>query len=146
MSTGQVLLTLGSLVLLGIIVLNIHQMYASSVETTVDMQMAADAVNFGQDLSEEVQSYMYEKYDQLDTDFAHLDDPTDPNARRSDTSQVGQIFHATVNLIDKADLLPDMAGNQPGKVAEIRVYEEVDDTLQFKAELITSVIDCSICK
>ncbi|WP_234570941.1 hypothetical protein [Rhodohalobacter sp. 614A] len=140
MSTGQVFLTLASLVLLGYIVLNIHRMYAGSVESTVDMQMTSDAVNFGRDLSEEIQSYAY-KYSQLDADFADLDDPTDPNARRSDTSQVGQIFHATVNLLDKADLLPDMAGNQPGKIAEIRVYEEVDDTLQFKAELVTSVID-----
>ena len=140
MSTGQVLLTLASLVLLGYIVLNIQQMYAGSVETTVDMQMTADAVNFGRDLSEEIQSYMY-KFGQLDARFGNLDDVTDPSKRRSDTSQVGQIFHATVNLIDRVDLLPDMAGNQPGKIAEIRVYEEVDDTLQFKAELVTSVID-----
>lgn len=140
MSTGQVLLTLASLVLLGYIVLNIHQMYAGSVETTVDMQMTADAVNFGRDLSEEIQSYIY-KYGQLDADFGNLDDPTDPNERRSDTSQVGQIFHATVDLQDKADLWSDMAGPQQGKLATIRVYEEVDDTLQFKAELITSVVN-----
>lgn len=136
MSTGQVFLTLGSLVLLGIIVLNIHRMYASSVETTVDMQMTADAVNLGRDLSEEVQSYMY-NYGQLDARFGNLDDPMDPNGRRTDTSQVGQIFHATVALSNEMVL----EHGQNGRLATIRVFEEVDDTLQFKAEFVTSVVN-----
>lgn len=136
MSTGQVFLTLASLVLLGYIVLNINQMYAGSVETTVDMQMTADAVNLGRDLSEEVQSYIY-NYGQLDAQFGNLDDPTDPNGRRSDTSQVGQIFHATVDLSNEMVL----AHGQNGRLATIRVFEEVDDSLRFKAEFVTSVVN-----
>jgi hypothetical protein len=134
MSTGQVFLTLASLVLLGIISLNIHQMYVSSVETTVDMQMTSDAVNFGRDLSEEVQSYSY-KYSQLDAQLGGLDDETDPGSRRSDTSQVGRIFHATIELSSEIEL--DLGQN--GRWATIRVYEEQDDTLEFKAEFVTAV-------
>lgn len=136
MSTGQVFLTLGSLVLLGIIAFNIQQMYVSSVETTVDMQMTSDAVNFGRDLSEEVQSYMY-KYDQLAADFGGLDDETDPNSRRSDTSQVGRIFHATVELSNEMVL----EHGQSGRLATVTVYEEIDDALEMKAEFVTSVIN-----
>lgn len=136
MSTGQVFLTLGSLVLLGIIAFNIQQMYISSVETTVDMQMTSDAVNFGRDLSEEVQSYMY-NYAQLEARFGNMDDITDPNQRRSDTSQVGQIFHATVDLTNEMVL----EHGQSGRLATITVYEEVDNSLQMKAEFVTSVIN-----
>lgn len=136
MSTGQVFLTLGSLVLLGIIAFNIQQMYVSSVETTVDMQMTSDAVNFGRDLSEEIQSYMY-KYGQLVAHFGDMDDANDPSKRRSDTSQVGQVFHATVDLSDEMVL----EHGQNGRIATIRVFEEVDDSIQFKAEFATSVLD-----
>lgn len=136
MSTGQVMLTLASLILLGYIALNIQRMYVSAVETTVESQMTADAVNFGRDLSEEVQSYMY-KYSQLDTDFGDMNDIYDPGERRSDTSQVGQIFHATVEL--SSEML--LNHGQNGRLATIRVYEELDDTLQFKAELVTSVVN-----
>lgn len=136
MSTGQIFLTLASLVLLGYIAFNIQRMYLSSVETTVDMQMTSDAVNFGHDLSEEVQSYMY-KYAQLDAQFGNLDDAANPSRRRSDTSQVGQIFHATVKLSNEMLL----AHGQSGRLATIRVFEEVADTLQFKAEFATSVVN-----
>lgn len=136
MSTGQVFLTLASLVLLGYIAMNIQQMYVQSVETTVDMQMTSDAVNFGRDLSEEIQSYMY-NYSQLDSRFGNLDDVTDPNQRRSDTSQVGQIFHATVQLSNEMVL----EHGQNGRLATIRVFEEVDDSIKFKAEFVTSVLN-----
>lgn len=134
MSTGQVFLTLASLVLLGIISFNIQQMYLSSVETTVDMQMTNDAVNFGRDLSEEVQSYAF-KYGQLDAQLGGLDDETDPSSRRSDTSQVGRIFHATIELSSEIEL----DHGQNGRWATIRVYEELEDSLEFKAELVTAV-------
>lgn len=136
MSTGQVMLTLASLVLLGYIALNIQRMYVSAVETTVESQMTADAVNFGRDLSEEVQSYMY-KYSQLDSELGGLDDETDPNSRRSDTSQVGQIFHATIDLSSEQVL----NHGQSGRIATITVYEEIDGSLEMKAELVTSVVN-----
>lgn len=134
MSTGQVFLTLASLVLLGYITLNIQQMYVSSVDTTVETQMTQDAINFARDLSEEVQSYSY-KYGQLVSTFGDLDDPTNPNKRRSDTSQVGQIFHATVELSNEQVL----AHGQSGRMATITVYEEIGNELQMKTELVTAV-------
>lgn len=134
MSTGQVLLTLASLVLLGLISLNIHRMYVSSVETTVDMQMTSDAVNLGRDISEEIQSYAY-KYSQLDAQFGDFDDVNDPNKRRSDTSQVGEIFHATIELSPEKIL----EHNQVGRVATIVVYEELNDSLQMKAKFVTAI-------
>lgn len=136
MSTGQVFLTLASLVLLGYIAFNIQQMYVSSVETTVEMQMTSDAVNLGRDLSEEIQSYMY-KYDQLETQFGDMDDVTDPGERRSDTSQIGQIFHATVELSGEMVL----EHGQNGRLATITVYEEVDNDYVMKSEFVTSVVN-----
>jgi len=134
MSTGQVFVTFASLVLVGYIALNIQRMYVSSVEETVDTQMTHDAVNFGRDLSEEVQSYAY-KYGQIVDAFGDMDDITDPNERISDTSQVGRIFHATVELSNEQVL----EHGQSGRTATIRVYEEVDNSLNFKAELVTAV-------
>lgn len=134
MSTGQVFLTLASLVLLGYISLNIQRMYVSSVETTVDMQMTNDAVNFGRDLSEEVQSYAY-KYGQLDAQLGGLDDVTNSSSRRSDTSQVGEVFHATIELSSETSL----DHGQTGRWATIKVYEELEDSLEFKAEFVTAV-------
>lgn len=134
MSTGQVLLTLASLILLGLITLNIHRMYVSSVETTVDMQMTSDAVNFGRDLSEEVQSYAH-KYSQLNAQFGNYDDVNDPNKRRSDTSQVGEIFHATIELSSETVL----EHGQIGRMATITVYEELNDSLQLKSKYVTAV-------
>lgn len=136
MSTGQVFLTIASLVLLGIISLNIHQMYVNSVEATVDMQVTSDAVNFGRDLSEEVQSYSY-KYSQIDAQLGGLDDETDPNSRRTDTSQVGRIFHATIDLSSEQEL----DHGQQGRWATIRIYEELEDSLDFKAEMVTGVVN-----
>ncbi|MDR9367062.1 MAG: hypothetical protein RI575_17135 [Balneolaceae bacterium] len=134
MSTGQVFLTLASLVLLGIISFNIQRMYVSSVESTVEMQMVSDAVDFGRDLSEEVQYYGYH-YGQLESEFGGLDDVTSPSSRRSDTSQVGQIFHATVELSGEIEL----AHGQNGRWATITVYEEVGSSYEMKAEFVTAV-------
>jgi hypothetical protein len=55
MSTGQIFLTLSSLVLLAIISLNIREMYVQSVNNTVDAQVTNDAINFGRDISEQLQ-------------------------------------------------------------------------------------------
>lgn len=134
MSTGQVLLTLGSLVLLGYISFNIQRMYVSSVENTVDNQMTNDAINLGRDLSEELQSYVY-KYSKLTTDFGDMDDPYNPNKRRTDTSQVGEVFHATVELSNEVVL----EHGKTGRLATISVYQEFEDSLQRKLQFVTAV-------
>ena len=134
MSTGQVLLTLAALVLLGYISFNIHRMYVSSVESTVDSQMTNDAINFGRDLSEELQSYAY-KYSQLTSDFGNMDDPYNPNQRRTDTSQVGEVFHATVELSNEVIL----EHGKTGRFATISVYQEFPDSMQKKVGFVTAI-------
>ena len=134
MSTGQIFLTLASLVLLGIIAMNIQQMYVQSVNRTVDNQMTNDAINFGRDISEELQSYSF-RYDSLDAHFGDLDDETDPDRRLSHVSTVGEQFYATVDLSNEQTL----AHGQTGRMATIRVFEEMTDSLQLKARYVTAV-------
>jgi hypothetical protein len=119
---------------MGIISMNIYQMYGQSVTNTVDAQMTSDAINFGRDISEELQSYSF-RYDSLDAHFGRFDDVTDPDKRLSHVSTIGEQFYATVDLSGEQTL----AHGQTGRMATIRVYEEMTDSLKLKAEYVTAV-------
>jgi hypothetical protein len=134
MSTGQIFLTLAALVLLAIISLNIRQMYVQSVNNTVDAQMTGDAINFGRDISEQLQSYSL-RYDSLDAHFGDMDDETDPDRRLSHVSTVGEQFYATVELSSEQTL----AHGQTGRLATIRIFEEMPDNLEMKARYVTAI-------
>lgn len=138
MSTGQVLLTLAAIVLLSYISLNIQQMYVQSVGSTVDSQYTSDALNFGRDISERVQSFAF-KYDQLMNEFGGLNDVTDPDSRIEFTSQVGESFFATVDISDEGELIH----NQNGRTATIRVYiyNDSSDQYQLQAEYVTAITE-----
>jgi hypothetical protein len=138
MSTGQVLLTLASIVLLSYITLNMQQMYVQATHSTVESQHTSDALNFGRDISDRIQSFAF-NYDQLMTEFGGLDDITDPNSRLEFTSQVGEIFYATVEISDEMELIH----NQTGRKAIIKVYEyrESSDEYRQQAEYVTAVTE-----
>ncbi len=136
MSTGQVLLTLAAIVLLAYISLNIQQMYVQSVHNTVDSQYTSDALNFGRDLSERLQSYAC-NYDRLMNDFGGLEDVTDPASRPEHTTQAGEVFFATIHLSDENELIH----GQNGRTAIIRVYEEEREDIVLKAENATAIVE-----
>jgi hypothetical protein len=138
MSTGQVLLTLAAVVLLAYISLNIQRMYVQSVNNTIDSQYTSDALNFGRDLSDRIQSYAF-NYDQLMNDFEGLDDVTDSNSRLEFTTQIGEIFFATVSISDETELIHE----QTGRKATIRVYEyhEPSNEYRLQAEYVTAIAE-----
>lgn len=137
MSTGQTLLALAAIVLLSIISLNIGSMHVEAVETTVENQEISDAMNFGEDLIEELQSYAY-NYGQLDSRFGDLDDVTDQDKRRQYTSQIGKVYFATVELSSEETILH----GQTGRRATVQIYEETEsgDDYVMLTEFRTAIL------
>ena len=136
MSTGQVLLSLGAIVLLAIVTIGVQQLFVQSVQETVGSQKTADAVNYGRDLSERLYSYAF-RYDQLEQDWGNLDEVTDPNRRLEFESQIGEIYYATVELSQEQEL----AHGQQGKKATITIYEEVNGNYELKSKYVVSITD-----
>jgi hypothetical protein len=134
MSTGQIFLTLAAIVLLAVVSMNIRQMYVQSVGNTVDAQMTGDAINFGRDISEQLQSYSL-RYDSLDAHFGDMDDATNPDKRISHTSTVGEQFYATVELSGEQTL----AHGQTGRLATVRIFEQMPDSIRLKARYVTAI-------
>lgn len=137
MSTGQTLLTLLAIVLLGIISLSIMQMHHRAVKTTVGTQEDSDAINYGRDIVEDLQSYAY-KYSQLVTDYGDLDDVNDSNKRLSRISQVGIVYYSTVELSEEKSILH----GQVGRTASVKVYEnaEAGNGYEMIAEFKTAIL------
>lgn len=137
MSTGQTLLALAAIVLLSIISLNIGSMHVEAVETTVENQETSDAMNIGGDIIEELQSYSY-NYDKLDSRFGGLNDVTDESKRRQYTSQIGEVYYATVALSSEQTILH----GQMGRRATVKIYEESESGAEYNmlAEFRTAVL------
>lgn len=137
MSTGQTLLTLAAIVLLSLISLNIGQMHVKAVEATVDGQETNDAMNIGVDIIEELQSYSY-NYDELESRFGDMDDVTDEDKRRRYTSQIGEVYYATVELSSEETILH----GQTGRRATVNIYEESEtgDEYDKLVELRTAIL------
>lgn len=140
MSTGQTLLTLLAIVLLAVISLNIRQMYLQSVETTVETQEDSDAINYGRDIVEDLQSYAY-NYWRLVPDYGSLDDVNDKNRRLKRISQVGKTYYSTVELSDEKSILH----GQAGRTASVKVYErtEAGDGFRMIVEYKTAILPIS---
>lgn len=112
-------------------------MYVQSVETTIDTQEEADAINYGRDIVEDLQSYAY-KYSQLVADYGNLDDVSDENSRLTRTSQVGKVYYSTVELSDEISILH----GQSGRTASVKVYEnaEAGNGFEIIAEFRTAIL------
>lgn len=143
MSTGQVFLTLGALVLLAIVSIGIQQLFVQSVQETVGSQKSADAVNYGRDLSEEVYSYAF-RFDNIpDLELALTNEydgyQTAENGRKF-KSQIGELYSATYEILTKNNV----AHGQNGVEVKITVYEENNNgDFDFQAEYITLVTPIS---
>lgn len=134
MATGQTLLALASIVLLSIITMSIRSMYVQSVHTTVESQEMADALNFGRDIADELQSFAY-RYSELDATFGDLNDVTDVDSRWEFESQIGKKYYATVDLSTEQPL----KHGQLGRMATIIIYEEDNGDYEMIAEYATAI-------
>lgn len=134
MATGQTLLALASIVLLSIITMSIRQMYVQSVNTTVESQEMADALNFGRDIADELQSFAY-RYDDLNERFGDLNDVTNEDSRWEFESQIDKKYYATVDL----SLEQPLKHGQTGRMATIIIYEEENGDYKMIAEYATAI-------
>lgn len=135
MAAGQTILTLSAIVLLYIISMNIRQIYVRSTENTVDSQIEVNALNFGRDLSERIQSYTF-NYDQLVNDYYGLDDVTVPSSRISHTTSTGETLYATFDISDHEPLIH----GQNGRTVTITIFIKENNQYRRKAEYTTIVL------
>lgn len=112
-------------------------MHVQSVEATIDTQEDSDAINYGRDIIEDLQSYAY-KYGQLVTDYGDLDDVSDESRRLTRTSQIGKVYYSTVELSDEKSILH----GQTGRTASVKVYENADagNGYEMIAEFKTAIL------
>lgn len=133
MATGQTMLTIGALIIFGIIAMNVRQLYVQSIVNRVDDQTTSSAMSIGWNIAEEIQSYAFQ-YDNLDTAFGGFDNVNDSLSRMEIRSQIDELFYATVNLSEEKKLIHE----QIGRTATIRVYRGND--LALKTEYRTAIV------
>lgn len=133
MATGQTILTIGALVIFGIIAMNVRSLYVQSIANRVDDQTTSSAMSIGWNIAEEIQSYAF-KYDSLDSAFGGLNNVNSSLSRLEIQSQINELFYVTVNLSAEKVLIH----NQIGRTATVRVY--TSDDLSFQTEYRTAVL------
>lgn len=109
-------------------------MYVQSVNTTVESQEMADALNFGRDIADELQSFAY-RYDDLNERFGDLNDVTNEDSRWEFESQIDKKYYATVDL----SLEQPLKHGQTGRMATIIIYEEENGDYKMIAEYATAI-------
>ncbi len=134
MATGQTVLTIGALIIFGIIAMNVRSLYVQSIVHRVDDQTTSSAMSIGWTIAEEIQSYAF-NYDSLDAAFGGLDNLNDSLSRLEIRSQINELFYVTVDLSAEKELIHE----QFGKTATIRVYRSED--LALKTEYRTAVVE-----
>jgi hypothetical protein len=139
MATGQTLLALASIVLLAIITMSIRNIYVQSVHNSIDTLYTTEALNFGRTLSERIQSYSSSPlmYNELDNDFSGFDDVNDAGSRIEFLAPSGNSLYATVELSAEINVLY----GQTGRLATIRIFEEVNDNFILKSEYVTAIMN-----
>lgn len=133
MATGQTILTIGALIIFGIIAMNVRSLYVQSIVNRVDDQTTSSAMSIGWTIAEEIQSYAFQ-YDNLDSEFGGLDNVNSPLSRLEILSQINELFYVTVDLSAEKELIL----NQFGRTATIRVFRS--DDLALKTEYRTAVV------
>lgn len=157
MATGQTLLALASIVLLSLITMSMRSSYVQSVETTVEAQEMQDAINFGRDISEELQSFAFGFSDmgaiqsrmnslsgQFQSSNTVLNEKTSSAnslwiIKREEETQIGNQYYASVEMPTSMQTLT--SHNQQGVIAIIRIFEEKkENEFEKIAEYSTAVL------
>lgn len=135
MSTAQTFLAIGAIFLFSITSLNVNRISVKAVHNSIENQVTSDAVNFGRDMSDMVQSYAFQ-YDNLVATFGGLNDVTSPSHRMTKTTSMGHILHAVFDVSSEHQL----RHGQTGRIVTIRVFLEDENDFVEKAEYVTSVV------
>lgn len=133
MATGQTILTVGALIIFGIIAMNVRSLYVQSIVNRVDDQTTSSAMSIGWTIAEEIQSYAFQ-YENLDLAYGGLNNLNDELSRLEIRSQINELFYVTIDLSAEKELIHE----QYGRTATIRVYRSED--LALKTEYRTAVV------
>lgn len=109
MSTGQVFLALGAILLFSFTALNANRTYVSALEEAILIQSEMDAVQYGQSLADEVASNRAD-YADLDDIYDGLDDVTAASSRREFVTPALDTLYSTIEVGAEAETLYGIMG------------------------------------
>jgi hypothetical protein len=135
MSSGQSLLSLGAVVLLSYMALNVNRVYVSSVGETSKYQQSLDAINFAQSLSDAIYAHS-SNYDKIDQIYGAYNNINQKNSRLSIYTPLGDSLHATVTF----SAAQPVADGVTGRIATIRIYNRLDGTYNQLVESTATLV------
>lgn len=132
MSSGQIFLVLGALILLSFNSINMNRAYVVSVKDSVEIQRELEAVQFGQYVAELMYSYSTTIYDPTITDieqsfmerYGNCTDKTDPCINLEEFIDAEFSLVTNMNLVATVDLESD---SDADLMAIITIHEKLDD-------------------
>jgi hypothetical protein len=117
MSTGQIFLAVGAILLLMNVTTSLNRSYVMAITETISHQTDLEAIQFGQALSENLFSAGRD-YNTLTQVFGTLDDVTIPNRRIEFVTAFGDTLYAQIILSNETTLMY----NVTGRTANIQVF------------------------
>lgn len=122
MSTGQIFLALGAILLFSITALNVNRTYLSALEEAILIQSDMDAVQYGQSLADEVSSNR-PNYDILSNVYAGLDNVNTAGSRREFVTPSLDTLFSTIVVGAEAETLYGIMG----KTVTVTVFSRDGD-------------------
>lgn len=122
MSTGQVFLALGAIILFSFTALNVNRTYISALEEAILIQSDMDAVQYGQSLADEVASNR-PNYDILSNVYAGLNNVNVSTSRREFVTPSLDTLFSTIVVGAEAETLYGIMG----KTVTVTVFSREDD-------------------
>ena len=130
-------------------------MYVQSVGTTVESQETADALTYGRDLAEEIQSFAF-GFDYIQSIVFRMNNLPDQYSsgspvlnqkssvannlwvvKREQETQIGKQYYASIELPSSKQILQH---GQQGVIAIIRIFEQEGNEYKKIAEYSTAVL------
>jgi hypothetical protein len=136
MSTGQIFLAMGAIILFGMTAMNVNRTYVSAIEEAILIQAEMDAIQYGQTLADEVVSNRVD-YDDLATIYANLNDVSNVATRRTYVTPSLDTLYATIVVASEAAMLHGIMG----KTVDITVFSKQDDTYRLRARYTVPMVN-----
>src|SRR5690554_3821649 len=127
MSTGEILLALGALILLSINSLNVNRTYVASVKDSVEIQYETEAIQFGHYIVELMYNYSTTEHKSAFLNrYGDCEELDNTCVLLEKTTFIGNTLKATIEIEPSA-----LAEN----LAVITVYEQKYNSSEFKQRL-----------
>lgn len=135
MSTGQIFLAMGAIILFGMTAMNVNRTYVSAIEEAILIQAEMDAIQYGQTLADEVVSNRVD-YDDLATLYANLNNVNNAATRRTFVTPSLDTLYATIIVANEAAMLHGIMG----KTVDITVFSKQEDTYRLRARYTVPMV------